>query len=134
MAAAAVAPTGAASIGHNQPPADKPAKRRRTTPCTCGECGVRFQATRVDAQFCSPAHKTAFHNRMKGRSAAIAYAMAWRGGRGGNDVAKVAYGELCRLLDRYNAEDRAAGRPSAQAYVAGLQARQLIGLSTDRLG
>ena len=126
-----VAPTGSASIGHNRPPA---APTPRRTYCrTCGECGGKFQAKRVDASFCTPEHKLAFHNRAKGRSAAIAYAMAWRGGRGQNDVAKLAYAEFCRLLDRYNAEDRAAGRPSAQAYVASLDARQMVGLSTDRL-
>jgi len=57
------------------------------------------------------------------------YAMAYRQGRGRKGVAAEAFKELSRLLDRFNAEDRAAGRPSAMAYVEGLQRRQLWGQS-----
>ena len=95
----------------------------------CPECGEKFKATHPGAQFCKPAHKTAFHNRQKGRSHAIMYAMAYRQLRGRKGIGAEAFKELSRLLDRFNAEDREAGRPSAASYVEGLQRRQLWGQS-----
>ena len=107
-----------------------PARKRATFGVrACPECGAKFKANHPGAQFCTPAHKTAFHNRQKGRSHAIMYAMAYRQGRGRKGVAAEAFKELSRLLDRFNAEDRAAGRPSAMTYVEGLQRRQLWGQS-----
>ena len=95
----------------------------------CPECGDKFVAAHPNAQFCSAAHKTAFHNRQKGRAHVIMYAMAYRQGRGRKGVAAEAFKETCRLLDMFNAEDRAAKRPSALSYVEGLQRRQLWGQS-----
>ena len=83
----------------------------------CPECGTAFGAGHVRQIFCSPAHNTAFHNREKTRFTAISYAMAWRRQRGSGDVAKFAMAEMCRLLDQFNAEDLAAGRPGAVPYI-----------------
>jgi hypothetical protein len=137
-------------MGHNKPPATF-GKR------VCPECGETFVAKFVVSQFCNPAHKTAFHNRQKRRAHVIAYAMAWRGSRNakvkladGEDkatlaekrraalakadrrrnVGKKAFGEMCRLLDQFAAEDRAAGRPSMESYVSSLDRRQLWAQST----
>ncbi|WDS38338.1 hypothetical protein W2_gp028c [Caulobacter phage W2] len=123
----------------------------------CPECGETFTAKHPSAQFCTPAHKLAFHNRAKGRSHVIAYAMAWRGSRNAKakkaegetqqtvsdkrraalakadrrrTIGKAAFSEMCRLLDQFAAEDRAAGRPTMEAYVSGLERRQLWAQST----
>lgn len=95
----------------------------------CAECGGRFGAKHPAAQFCSPAHKTAFHNRQKGRSHVIMYAMAYRQGRGKKGTPADCLKEMCRLLDQFNREDREAGRPSAVAYVEGLKRRDMWGQS-----
>lgn len=90
---------------------------------TCPECGVTFEVTsaRPDRQFCSDAHKAAFHNRSSriGR-VVVPLAMAWREGRnvkGQSPEAKAkrasaarALNELCRLLDAESADDRANNR------------------------
>lgn len=94
---------------------------------TCAECGEKFTAGSPRSAFCTPAHKLAFHNRSKGRSAAISYAMAYRLKRGKKGVGAESFKELCRLLDLYNAEDREAGRPSAADYVEGMMRRDVFG-------
>lgn len=109
------------------------AARKRSTfgMRTCCECGLKFRAGHPGAQFCTPAHKLAFHNRQKGRSAAIMYAMAYRQKRGAKGTGAESFKELCRLLDLYNAEDREAGRPSAAQYVEGLMRRDHFGTAWE---
>jgi hypothetical protein len=97
----------------------------------CCECGVKFAAKHPNAQFCTPAHKLTFHNRQKGRSAAVMYAMAYRQKRGKAGIGGDSLKELCRLLDLYNAEDFAAGRPSAATYVEGLKRRDHFGTAWE---
>lgn len=96
----------------------------------CAECGGRFPKNRPQQQFCCPAHKTAYQNRLavQGR-AVVAFAKAWRSGRNlgkgpeaedQREVARQALSELCAILDSFNAEDKAAGRPNPLHYAKGL--------------
>lgn len=95
--------------------------RGRTQPLftkTCPECCVVFKGTAV-ATFCCQAHKRAFHTRNQKRGQAMMpLLLAWRGGRGQKEVSKLAYAEMCRLADFWNAEDREAGRQSQAVYAA----------------
>lgn len=107
--------------------APAPVKKARTYGMrTCAECGAKFTAGHQQAQFCSTAHKTAFHNRQKGRSSVVMLAMAYRQKRGGKGTGAESFKEMCRLLDLFNEEDRKAGRPSAASYVEGMKRRDLI--------
>lgn len=109
---------------------EAPARKRPTFGLrACPECGAKFKAGHPGAQFCTARHKTAFHNRQKGRAHVVMYAMAYRQLRGRKGIGAESFKELSRLLDRFNAEDREAGRPSAATYVEGLQRRQLWGQS-----
>ncbi len=84
----------------------------------CPECNQPFATQNRKRLFCSDAHKLAFHNRCAARGKVlIPLAMAWRTKRGGGGTAKKALAEMCRLLDRYAAEDREAGRMRAVDYV-----------------
>jgi hypothetical protein len=96
----------------------------------CAECGHPFKAARPHQQFCSPAHKATFQNRaaVEGR-AIIQLAKAWRAGRNlgkgpeaeiDREVARQALGEMCSILDNFNADDKAAGRPNPLHYAKGL--------------
>ena len=113
------ATTAPAPIGHNA----KPRRTWKGAPRACMECGSSFNPTHPKGMFCQPSHQVAFHNRngKRGR-VAIPLAQAWRAPRGSKDpaaraTAKTALGQLCRLIDQYNREDREAGRPSAVAYI-----------------
>ena len=86
----------------------------------CPECGADVKR---GAMFCSNDHKTAFHNRMTVRGRVLApLAMAVRLTRGGTrraaDAGKWARGEAEQQMDRWSAEDRAAGRMAADDYIA----------------
>jgi hypothetical protein len=48
---------------------------------------------------------------------ALPLALGWRARRGTGDTAKKAFTELCRYLDKCNAEDHAAGRPPMIDYL-----------------
>lgn len=79
---------------------------------TCQECGTVFRHWHADANFCTRAHGTAFHNRSAKRGKVlIPILLTWRGKRGSGDLAKYAFAELCAAADLWNAEDRKAGRP-----------------------
>lgn len=99
----------------------------------CQECGEAFRAWHSDASFCSAAHRTAFHNRAAKRGkVAIPIMLAWRGKRGQGATAKYAFEQMSALADKWNAEDRAAGRPPMYSAVekkrrAGWRAVDLIG-------
>lgn len=113
-------------------PAEAPARKRATFGRReCPECGVKFTAGNIGAQFCTPAHKTAFHNRQKGRASVVMLAMAYRQKRGGKGTGAECFKEMCRLLDLFNEEDRRAGRPSAAQYVEGLKRRGQFGSAMD---
>lgn len=89
----------------------------------CPECGQRFERKHHRAQFCSPQHAKLYNNRQLARGQSIVgLAQAWRGARSSRDAgvreaAKMAFAQLCRELDTFNAEDRGGGRVSAtQVY------------------
>jgi hypothetical protein len=95
-------------------PAADDAKRVRklTYRRTCQECGTVFRHWHADANFCTRAHGTAFHNRSAKRGKVlIPILLTWRGKRGSGDLAKYAFAEMCAAADLWNAEDRKAGRP-----------------------
>lgn len=72
----------------------------------------------VDAVFCTAAHKDAFHNRQAKRGKIMMpLILAWRGGRGQKDVSKWAWAQVAALADKWNAEDKAAGRTPMINYV-----------------
>lgn len=80
---------------------------------TCPECGVAFKATHGRQAFCLPQHKETFHNRQSKRGkVAISLVQVWRAGknRKGGEDATFAFREVCALADRWNQEDKAAGR------------------------
>jgi hypothetical protein len=52
---------------------------------------------------------------------ALPIALGWRAGRGTGDTSKNAFVELCRYLDKCNAEDRAAGRPPMRDYLEAIE-------------
>jgi hypothetical protein len=82
----------------------------------CKECNTTFSGN-ARAVFCTPGHKRAFHQRNQKRGqCAMPLLLAWRGGRGQKETSRWAYGELCRLADLWNAEDKAAGRAPQAAY------------------
>jgi hypothetical protein len=102
----------------------------------CAECGESFMAAKADAVFCPKVKagedganrprdcKTAYHNRSMYRGKTIMPPLlAWRAGRNyrgdsaervaAREVGKSAFAEMCRLADKFNAEDKAAGRQPA---------------------
>lgn len=104
----------------NTPTPSSPAPYSKFPPVkrTCAECSVAFETKSRTKLFCSPAHKLIFHNRNAARGKVLApLAMAWRGRRGGDDVAKRAFQQMNKRLDEWNAEDREAGRMSMAEFV-----------------
>jgi hypothetical protein len=96
---------------------EPPKARKKAFRHVCPECAVTFIGAR-DTRFCTTAHKDSFWNREAKRGkVAMPLMRAWRGGRGSGDVARYAFTELCALADRWNAEDRDAGRLSAVEFV-----------------
>jgi len=92
----------------------------------CAECGIEFdgrsslKAGGHDAKFCCVAHKNTYRNRhLKRGAVAIPLLLAWRGAKSkrGDATGAYAFGELCRLADEWNAEDRAAGREAGYDYI-----------------
>ncbi|MGL5735490.1 MAG: hypothetical protein ACRCYS_11540 [Beijerinckiaceae bacterium] len=84
----------------------------------CPECGESFTTKHPTKRFCNQAHKQAYANREASQGKVIASLVkAWRLKRGNGDVAKNAFAELCRIVDRFNADDRQEGRPPATVYV-----------------
>lgn len=110
-------------------PAKKPAKptiAQRARERVCPECGgevVRRSTRGPMPTFCSSECKKAHANRhiVEGR-AVIAFLKAWRIDRAQGEIAQVSFGEICAIVDQFNAQDRAAGRPRADLYAAKLLA------------
>jgi hypothetical protein len=71
--------------------------------------------------FCNPKCKSEFQARQMNEGRAIlAFAKAWRECRNrkeDREIGAQALRELCKLVDEFNAKDRAAGRPRATEYV-----------------
>lgn len=99
--------TTATPIASTSPTARPTAIRK-----VCPQCGVEFDGN-ARKEFCSPAHKTTFHNlSLKRAVVLLPLLQTWRTGRHGQgrETATFAFREACSLLDRYNAEDRSTGR------------------------
>jgi hypothetical protein len=89
----------------------------------CPECGQSFQAAQWRQFFCSPDHKSAFHNRQTVRGRVLTpLAMAARqtrgGSRGDKATGRAARADADFLMQRWTDEDRAAGRMPMVEYVA----------------
>lgn len=102
----------------------KPSIQSRAEERVCPECGgevVRRSARGPTPTFCSKECKRAFSNRqlVEGR-AVISLLKAWRIDRGSGPIARAAFTEACRILDQFNGQDRADGRPRADLYGAKL--------------
>jgi hypothetical protein len=88
----------------------------------CAQCGADIADRDPRALFCSRACKTASHNADLTRAASsplLALLQTWRRGRHKTsgitaEMAAYAFREACALLDRFNAEDQAAGRRPAE--------------------
>lgn len=84
----------------------------------CPECR---EPVKAGSTFCSPAHKSAFHNRSSARGRVVIPLLMcarMQRNRKGTSAPK-AWTEARTLLDQYAAEDKAAGRISMVDYVAG---------------
>jgi hypothetical protein len=103
--------------------AEKAAERPTGAPrATCPECGLPFTLTASRQMFCSPAHKATFHNRqtVRGRvltPLSIADRITRGGSRGDKVTGRAARGDAQKLMDRWAADDREAGRMSMTEYV-----------------
>lgn len=104
----------------------KPTIAERATDRICPECGgpaERRSARGPAPTFCSQKCRKDHGNRhiVEGR-AVIAYLKAWRIDRGSGQIAKTSFGEICSIIDSFNAADREAARPRADLYAAKLLA------------
>lgn len=106
--------------------------RKPTYSRSCTDCGGEFKTQDLRKLFCSTACKTAKGNRdtVRGKPLMV-LAQAWRQGRSTKDpvkkrAARVAFSELCRMLDACNAEDAAAGRRPALEQLAARHRRDGI--------
>ncbi len=54
--------------------------------------------------------------------AVIAFLKAWRIDRAQGEIAQGSFAEVCTIVDQFNAQDRAAGRPRADLYASKLLA------------
>lgn len=62
-------------------------------------------------------------NRDLGRGAAlVTLIQGWRVNRGRGEIAKAAFAEVVSIVDQFNADDKAAGRPRADLAAAKLLA------------
>lgn len=100
--------------------AAKPTVAERAAQRLCPECAgqvVRRSPKGPMPTFCSKECKTSHSNRhiVEGR-AVIALLKAWRIDRGTGEIAKGAFQQVCTIVDGFNADDNAAGRPRADLY------------------
>lgn len=102
-------------------PAPTKAPKAKSAPIVmtrvCCECGVEFTTSHRGKEFCTEAHRVTFANRCAKRGKVlIPLAMGWRNKRGGKGLGSDSMQQMVRLLDKYAAEDRAAGRPNVTHY------------------
>lgn len=87
----------------------------------CPECNTPFSVISKHGgspkRYCTPAHKRAWENRQLSRGMGmVILAQAWQEGRhrkGGKEFRGWVLSELCNVINRYSAEDKAAGRMRA---------------------
>lgn len=78
----------------------------------CPQCGEPFDPVDQRQVFCSPAHRRSYYDlcAIRGKTL-LSLALVWREGKRGKTAARsYAFAELCALLDKYRAEDKAHGR------------------------
>jgi hypothetical protein len=88
----------------------------------CAECLAPLTGVQPGQLFCCPAHRLTFQDRLRIRGRQLAplemAARATRGGsRGDKDTGIAARQAAERLKDKWNAEDKAAGRMPMVDYV-----------------
>jgi len=84
----------------------------------CAECSGTFKPKQAKQIFCATPCRDAYHNRMAKRGKTLApLVMAYRVKRGG-ETAKRAHLDYCRLVADFNEADTAAGRMSANVFMA----------------
>jgi len=88
----------------------------------CPECGATFSSNGSRQMFCKSDHRAAFHNRqtVRGRvltPLSIADRITRGGSRGDKITGRAARGDAQKLMDRWAADDRAAGRMNMTEYV-----------------
>lgn len=94
--------------------------RDRVCP-NCGATPVRKSPKGPPPTFCSKDCKRSHNNRLlvEGR-AVIGFLKAWRIDRGSGEIASKSLAQVCEIVDLFNAQDLAAGRPRADLYAATL--------------
>lgn len=109
---------------------EAPAKKAKPTASElarqpiCTECGGPLPARQPGQKgparsYCTDACKKARAARRLVRgSAVIEWAQSWRRNRAQGEIAQASFAQLCQILDQFNAEDFAAGRPSADLAAA----------------
>jgi hypothetical protein len=78
----------------------------------CPQCSAQFETSSGRKVFCTPAHKEAFFaiNRARGVTL-LPFVQVWRYGKSGRtEDTAYAFQQMAKLADKWNAEDRAAGR------------------------
>lgn len=88
----------------------------------CAECLAPVTGIQPGQLFCCPGHRTTFQDRLRIRGRQLAplelAARETRGGSRGDKATGIAARQAAeRLKDRWNAEDRAAGRMRMVDYV-----------------
>lgn len=91
----------------------------------CPECGDKFivhDGQGRHQRFCKSDHRERFNSRCAARGKVIIpYLLVWRGSRGKKgSVGAEAHAEMIRIIDAFADEDRKAGRPKLDDYIASI--------------
>lgn len=107
---------------------NRPTVQERLVGRVCPNCGgtpTRKSTRGPRPTFCDSKGpgvcKREHNNRLlvEGR-AVIGFLKAWRIDRGQGVIAQQSFGQVCEIVDLFNAQDREAGRPRADLYAATL--------------
>lgn len=102
----------------------RPEAREVAHQAICTECGGPLPPRAPKAKgpgrtYCSDTCKKARNSRRLVRGSAIVeWAQTWRRNRAQGPVAQASFAQLCQILDQFNSEDSAAGRPPADLAAA----------------
>lgn len=115
----------------------KPTIAERARQATCPECGKdvkRRTATGPRPTFCSNECKRRRGNRRLSRGSNLTDLLqAWRIDRGSGPIAQAAFAQICQIVDLYNEQDLAAGRPRADLMAAKIMANGSLFIDRQRL-
>lgn len=101
------------------------AMRKPAKLCRCKACGEEFEKPRLEAEFCGPKCRKAWHNlaMVRGRDL-YPLVMVWRDQSAANKPAsKEAFSAICRLVAYYREEDAEAGVPRRYDNVRSVKGR-----------